>query len=722
MKYLSTLVLFALLAMNANAQTDIADARTYAQGATVTITGIVTNGDEFGPIRYVEDSSGGLPFYTPSVGETMAPGDNVTITGEMGEFMGLIQVTNVSASSINSSGNPLPGPQDVTPNDLGADTEAEVVRINNVTFEDGGGQFTGNTTFNFTSNGETSQVFVRSGNPLVGTDIPDVPVNITGIVSQFNGDYQLLMRGASDIDGNFVQDVTQENITTTSFDVNWTSNFMSDTKISYGLTEDLELGTMDLGGLSLDHSATLSGLDPATFYWVQVTSEGANGAMASSPKRVYTTQSESSGEFQVYFNNSVDVSVADGTEAEFLLAGDIEDKLIEFIDNADSTIDCAIYNINRVRLVQALNSAVARGVAVRYIANNGTLNSALDQGMPTFPNISVNGGALMHNKIFIFDGASTDNSWVMSGSMNMTAQNIVDDFNNVVFIQDEALAKAYTWEFNEMWGSETDTPIIFNILVGDQKRNNTPHLFNINGIYVESYFSPSDNTTNAITNAMGTADDNIDFAVLTFTMNDIRDALFDADDRGVELRGLIENTSDIGSDFDVLSAAFNITDHPASGSIHHKYAIIDAMSPSSDPQVITGSHNWSASAESSNDENTLIIHNATIANLYLQEFTARWLGQIANIETVTFIPGIDLNVYPNPAVDYTFLEIDSENGFDATVQVWTSNGKIVKEQKMKIASGNNKEEIELSNLSSGSYFISIQIEDKALVRPLKVVR
>ena len=53
--------------------------------------------------------------------------------------------------------------------------------------------------------------------------------------------------------------------------------------------------------------------------------------------------------------------------------------------------------------------------------------------------------------------------------------------------------------------------------------------------------------------------------------------------------------------------------------LHHKYAIIDANVPASNPLVLTGSHNWSSNAENNSDENTLFIYNETIANIYLQE-------------------------------------------------------------------------------------------------------
>ena len=43
----------------------------------------------------------------------------------------------------------------------------------------------------------------------------------------------------------------------------------------------------------------------------------------------------------------------------------------------------------------------------------------------------------------------------------------------------------------------------------------------------------------------------------------------------------------------------------------------------SDPTVITGSMNWSANGDDTNDENTLIIHDAAVANQFYQEFAAR---------------------------------------------------------------------------------------------------
>lgn len=46
----------ALSAM-AVGQTDIADARTYSIGQTVSVSGVATNGSELGSIRYMQDNT-----------------------------------------------------------------------------------------------------------------------------------------------------------------------------------------------------------------------------------------------------------------------------------------------------------------------------------------------------------------------------------------------------------------------------------------------------------------------------------------------------------------------------------------------------------------------------------------------------------------------------------------------------------------------------------------
>ena len=59
----------------------------------------------------------------------------------------------------------------------------------------------------------------------------------------------------------------------------------------------------------------------------------------------------------------------------------------------------------------------------------------------------------------------------MTGSTNWTNPSNLFNYNNLIFIQDEALAKAYTIEFEEMWGGlfgyNKSITLLINLLLED---------------------------------------------------------------------------------------------------------------------------------------------------------------------------------------------------------------------------------------------------------------
>jgi len=702
------------------AQANIAEARTYEQGESLTITGIVTNGESFGPIRYIQDATGGLPVYDPDITNTWNQGDEVTVTGEMGIFNGLIQVTNVASHTVNSSGNTLPTPQVVTPNGINADTESELVQAQNITFTESGSIF-GVGTHEFTDdNGESSLIYVRSNHPLVGAIIPLGAVNLTGVVSVFNGTYQLLPRGLDDIENANAFTITslpkQSDITQNNFTLTWETDIPANHSVRYGLTEDLELGEVTANSNATMGTYTFMGLEATTFYHAQVISE-VGGVSLESPVRLYSTASTSSGTIDVYFNNIADNSVSSGADANIKYGPEMLQFFKDKINAAQTSIDVTMYNNNRKDLVAALTAAHERGVVVRYITDTDEFNSALSNPTPPFTIFEVQGGTgLMHNKFITIDIDSPQDATVITGSMNWTDNNIRTDFNNVVVVQDQALAKAYTLEFEETWGSDAATPGIFNSFSGEKKRDNTPHLFNIGGNLVESYFSPSDNVAFRIEEAVRSADSKLDFAILSFTYNDLGTAILSEHNDNVVVRGMIENTGDQGTEYTPLKDnGVNVIDHPASGTIHHKYCVVDADAPNSDPLVITGSHNWSASAETRNDENTLIIHSETIANQFWQEFEARFAGTVG-IEAVAAIEGFTIKTFPNPTTEFINFDFSLDNKKDILIEIYDVNGKLVESTTLQNISGTSIHQMNVKHLTSGSYFATFTIDGLTVSR------
>lgn len=447
----TTILLFAILINIVGFAQDIATARAQGIGATVTVTGIVTNGDELGPIRYIEDSTAGLALYDPAVLSGVQRGDEVTATGILVDYNGLLEMTPVNTITTNSSANSAT-PQIVTPIQIGENTEGELVQIDNVIFNSGGSLFTIGT-HDFAANGENGKVYIRTGSPLENSLIPMGPVTLIGISSQYtfsvpaNDGYQILPRDSADIIQTgaliFTSAVTQTNISTSAFDLNWTTSDSATTTCNYGTTP--ALGTIvNSGGNTLTHTLSLTGLSPASIYYVQCYS--VNGTdTAFSNIGVYSTASNSTGIIRPYFNHSVDVSVSTGIDAQNITTY-FNDTIKAYMDLAQSTLDICVYNASDATIASAINDAYNRGVTVRYIADDDVVNSMLSSLDPNIPIVyrdPVTAG-IMHNKFIIIDANSTNNAWVMGGSTNWTnPNNLFNDYNNIIFIQDEASAIAY---------------------------------------------------------------------------------------------------------------------------------------------------------------------------------------------------------------------------------------------------------------------------------------
>jgi phosphatidylserine/phosphatidylglycerophosphate/cardiolipin synthase-like enzyme len=706
-----SLVVLSALAFG---QDNIADMReNYNVGQTATVTGIVTNGPELGSIRYIQDETAGIAIYPGFDWDDLdfvpQPGDEITVTGEITEFANLLEIgPNISSMVLESSGNQLPQPFEVTPNELDETFEGMLVQISGAVFAAGGSTFS-SSTFNFEASGETGIIYVPSGSPLLGELVPLGEIELIGVLSQFSfGDpfsgYQLLPRTTEDLVSdsniNFGSEIEQTELTTTSFTLNWSTDIASTSEVEYGPTTDYG-SILTLDEAVADHVVNLVDLEPGTPYFCRVFS--VSGEDTASATGTFSTVSESSGDIAVYFNRSVDTSVSTGVDAISLFNA-TDDTIIAQIDRAMTTLDMAGYNINSGTIVQALNNALDRGVAIRYIAEGQTANTALanlDDAIPVLERQNSTSSG-MHNKFIIVDRNNVDSALVLTGSTNFTTGNLFTDPNNLIIIKDQSLARAYTIEFEEMWGGSGPLPEPENSRFGELKFKNTPEKFIIGGINIELYFSPSDNTTTAIAEAIESTEYDLEFALLLITNNLLADAIVDAANLFVQPRGLVNDVNGTGSDFQYLvDQGINVISHEGFGQLHHKYGIIDHSQPDADPIVITGSHNWTSSAESVNDENTLIIHDATIANLFHQEFTARYNEVTLSTDEVT---QTELKIFPNPTSDWVTLQFEG-GGSAATVSIFSLDGKLIKQLNITAFNGSNGLVLDVTGLPAGLYLL-----------------
>jgi endonuclease I len=186
-----------LASLSVNAQATIADARNFAIGQTVTIKGVVTNGSELGPIRYVQDGTAALPAYGTTLNSVLR-GDSITVTGTLYDYSGLLEISPTT-SFTNHGAVTLPDPLPVPLSAINEMIESQLVRVDNVTFTTTGSFATGNSTVQISDGTTTMDVRINGTTNIDGTAIPTGPVSIIALVGQFNANYQLVPRALNDI-------------------------------------------------------------------------------------------------------------------------------------------------------------------------------------------------------------------------------------------------------------------------------------------------------------------------------------------------------------------------------------------------------------------------------------------------------------------------------------------------------------------------------------------
>jgi phosphatidylserine/phosphatidylglycerophosphate/cardiolipin synthase-like enzyme len=622
-------------------------------GQTFTVSGIVTVGNHFGPQGpgAIQDFTAGISVYGSQFAGGVNLGDSVTITGQLTHFNGLTQIDfNLGGAALTVHG---PGsnvePQLLTITQIinqewngFEEYESKLIRINDVTIS-GSGNFTGGTSGqNYPISDPTGSLQLRIDESvnIVGTPIPSGTVDIIGVLSQYkfgapyNSGYQIIPRFIQDIvdDGRpmILNPVVASNITKNSFTVYFNTARNGNSQVKYGLTPALEMDSVIVPGEVTYHVVPVPGLQPSITYYFRAYSANTAGNSESSLKTVTTASDDTSiGKINIYFNFSVDTTAATPGNAA---KGNVNfpQKLIDRINNASHSIDLALYSFFGMQeIADAIILARNRGVKVRVVYDNRTtqnsMQSLINAGIPVQKRFPASLNGIMHNKFLIFDARDTlnHNDWLWTGSWNVTSTEVNWE-NNVVEINDPSIARAYLTEFEEMWGSDGDQPNQAAAKFGINKTDNTPHFFNVGGKDVRVYFSPSDGTNSKILSTIQGADKSIYFATYAFTRNDLAQGIFSRFSAGVtDIKGVIDQINTTGSQYSYLNTFVDLWPN-VSPTLHHKYAVIDASYPAYSPVVITGSHNWSNAAENDNDENTIFIYDADIANQYLQEFKKRY--------------------------------------------------------------------------------------------------
>jgi phosphatidylserine/phosphatidylglycerophosphate/cardiolipin synthase-like enzyme len=288
--------------------------------------------------------------------------------------------------------------------------------------------------------------------------------------------------------------------------------------------------------------------------------------------------------------------------------GGIEAELVNAINQVQRTLDITAYEWESQAMTDAVLAAVERGVQVRMVVDDehslenpdSTLTELEAAGVPI---VDDNRTGFMHNKFMVMDGLI-----VWTGSMNYQPNDMFRNNNNVIMLRSVQAAQVYTGEFEEMFTQQR---------FGKTSPKTPTGNFNQNGTNIQIYYSGENDVLVRIIEEVSKAQTQIRFAAFSFTDYDLAKAMMDRAAVGVGVSGVFETTGSETAAAELRTlycAGIPVFQDGNPGVLHHKFIVIDGET------VITGSFNFSSNAVNSNDENLIIIRNADIAALYLQEW------------------------------------------------------------------------------------------------------
>ena len=319
---------------------------------------------------------------------------------------------------------------------------------------------------------------------------------------------------------------------------------------------------------------------------------------------------------QVYYNDP-GIDLQTGSDKK------IDTKLIKLIEEAEESVDLAVYNLSRKSIIEAMTLAEERNLKVRMV---GDVDEVVTDGYRSILRTRIpfslgNSTAIMHDKYAVID-----KKWVFMGTGNITDSGFLRNNNNFWIIESPEIARSFTREFEQMFYGK----------YGSKKNPLTTQFhYRVDFTPIDLYYSPYNgpDAMKRIIELINIAQRNIKYMIFAHTHDELSTAQIRAAKRGVLVRGIHDSTFVNGTSeeaprlygasqhLSTLQVRRDGNEHTAivgvashGGKLHTKTIIID------DAVVCTGSFNWSNNAVENNDENMICVHNPVLA----QETGKQW--------------------------------------------------------------------------------------------------
>ncbi len=177
--------------------------------------------------------------------------------------------------------------------------------------------------------------------------------------------------------------------------------------------------------------------------------------------------------------------------------------------------------------------------------------------------------------------------------------------------------------------------------------------------FTNSNYNDENGIEQLIISDIKSAKKSIRLAIYGFTNNNLRDALINAHEKGIDVKIATDDSEFDKKDMTVIRQAGIevISDEDSSALMHHKFLVID------ENIVWTGSANYSYYAFYKNNENIVKITNTDVASAYLEEF-----GELSKHQDKEgAYMSSELEVYFSPEDDFEQRLLDLIEGAEESI-------------------------------------------------------
>lgn len=322
-------------------------------------------------------------------------------------------------------------------------------------------------------------------------------------------------------------------------------------------------------------------------------------------------------------------------------------------EDAQATIDLAVYSFSDTRLRDAITNAAKRGVRVRALLNKPKSFTAFANSLERAGVDVRYVNTVMHHKFAIVDGPQSPakdpaKTVVLTGSCNWTKSSFSRYDEDLISATNEpALAVAFQREFDLLWSNARE----FGETIHDAPPRSPPAraadvVFTSANMRAYDYRGQRSFKAKValeqgvcgrrLIAAIDGARKSVRVAATHFRRADVSAALRRAHDRGVRVQVLLDgqefhsspSTSIPNARHDEQLAKNGVAvrykvyserwDYRTAKQMHCKFTIVD------DRLVLTGRFNLSANSELKTMENLLAIKKPHVVNLYVQQFDFMW--------------------------------------------------------------------------------------------------